>query len=547
MVFTMISADKYSQKNADLEAEIRLLKAGLLESEEGNRQLRDEVETATALIEKLTAQVKWFQNQLFGQKSEKRIIEASKEQLFLGRQFQQETAEEETRTVKKHERKKRQVKSTDGDEQDLFFDPELVPVEEITVPNPETEGLSADEYEVIGQKVSYRLAQRPGVYVILKYMRDVIKTKDASKEAPKISCPSLPPEVFEKSHADVSFLAGMLIDKFQYHLPLYRQQLRLQAAGIHVSRAWLTQLAHRCGNLLEPIFEALIESIRAARVKLMDETPIKADRKKKGKMHTGYFWPVMVENDIVFFYFDSREHHRVFEALGAKPADGSVIVSDGYDAYKAYAKATGTLNAQCWTHSRREFVKAEDIDPQRAEEALNLIRPLYRIEKEIREQSLEGEVKRLYRMEHSKPVVDKFFEWVKKQLKDETLLPSNRLSQALNYVHKREDALRLFLTDPEIPIDTNELERALRVIPMGRKNWLFAWTEVGAKYVGIFQSLIVTCKMHGIDPYIYLVDVLQRVADHPKADVHQLTPGEWKKHFADKPRRAPMEIIAKNQ
>ncbi len=509
--------------------------------------LEAEITKLAARNEELTAQVKWFQKQLFGQKSERRIIETPQEQLYLGEQFKKETAEEETRTVKEHERKKRKTRSTDGDNENLFFDEDAVPVEEIEIVNPETEGLSEDEYEVISQKISYRLAQRPGMYVILKYVRNVIKKKDSPKDKPKISCPPLPPAVFEKSHADVSFLAGMLIDKFQYHLPLYRQHQRLTSAGINVSRAWMTQLVHRNGDLLEPVFEALVASIRTERVKLMDETPVKAGRKKKGKMRTAYFWPVMGGKDIAFLYFNSREHHHVFEALGAKPGDGSVIVSDGYDAYKAYAKATGTLNAQCWSHSRREFIKAEDIEPKRAKEAIKLIRLIYRIEKDIKKQRLTGEAKRLYRAENSKPVVDTFFAWVDKNLKDGALLPSNQLTKALHYVDNRRDPLKLFLTDPEISIDTNDLERALRVIPMGRKNWLFCWTEVGAKYVGIFQSLIVTCKMHGIDPYTYLVDVLQRVADHPSADVQQLIPKYWKQHFAQKPRCSIIDIIAKGQ
>lgn len=545
MYFAMISADEYSQRNAELQAENLQLKCA-------NLQLQAELEKQAARIEELAAQLKWFQKQLFGQKSERRILEPPKEQLCLGEQFQQETAEAETQTVQEHERKKRLIKSKDGDDEGMFFDPEVVPVEEIKVPNPEVEGLSADEYEVISQKETYRLAQLPGSYVVIKYVRDVVKIKSATKDAPKITCPAVPESVFDKSHADVSFLAGMIIDKFQYYLPLHRQHLRLQAGGIRVSRAWLTQLVHRCGNLLEPIFEALVELIRGARVKLMDETPIKAGIEKKGKMRDAYFWPVMVGNDIVgndivFLYFESREHRHVFEALGAKPGDGSVIVSDGYGAYKAYAEATGTLNAQCWTHSRREFVKAEEMEPARVKEALDLIRPLYRIEEDIKKQGLIGEAKRLHRVEHSKPRVDQFFAWVEGQLKDGAFLPSNPLTKALNYVNKRKDALMLFLSDPEIPIDTNEIERALRGIPMGRKNWLFCWTEVGAKYVGIFQSLIVTCRMHGIDPYTYLVDVLQRVSTHPSSQVHQLTPGQWKLHFADNPLRSDLQQFAKRQ
>ena len=82
-------------------------------------------------------------------------------------------------------------------------------------------------------------------------------------------------------------------------------------------------------------------------------------------------------------------------------------------------------------------------------------------------------------------------------------------------------------------IDTNHLERALRVIPMGRKNYLFCWTELGAEHLGMLQSLMVTCRLHGINPYTYLVDVLRRVAIHPATDVADLTPLKWKKKFAD--------------
>ena len=94
-----------------------------------------------------------------------------------------------------------------------------------------------------------------------------------------------------------------------------------------------------------------------------------------------------------------------------------------------------------------------------------------------------------------------------------------------------------------MPIDTNHLERALRVIPMGRKSWLFCWTELGARQVGIVQSLIATCRLHGVDPYDYLVDVLQRVARHPAAKVALLTPRLWRQHFAPHPLRSDLYRI----
>ena len=119
-------------------------------------------------------------------------------------------------------------------------------------------------------------------------------------------------------------------------------------------------------------------------------------------------------------------------------------------------------------------------------------------------------------------------------------MKSNPLSKALAYAMNRQQELKVFLSDPDVPLDTNHLERALRVIPMGRRNWLFSWTEIGAEQVGIIQSLIVTCKLHSVNPYDYLVDVLQRVGTHPASRVEELTPRLWKEHFADNPMRSDL-------
>ena len=111
------------------------------------------------------------------------------------------------------------------------------------------------------------------------------------------------------------------------------------------------------------------------------------------------------------------------------------------------------------------------------------------------------------------------------------------------YAHERREGLEVYLSDPDVPIDTNHLERALRAIPMGRKNWLFCWTEMGAEHVGIVQSLLVTCRLHNIDPYEYFVDVLQRVAEHPPLQMDELTPRRWKELFANNPKRSVLHLI----
>ena len=124
------------------------------------------------------------------------------------------------------------------------------------------------------------------------------------------------------------------------------------------------------------------------------------------------------------------------------------------------------------------------------------------------------------------------------RLKKTSPTPSDPLTKALNYVLSRETSLTVFLEDPDVQPDTSHLERALRPIPMGKKSWMFCWTELGAEHLGIIQSLISTCKLHGLNSYIYLVDVLQRISQHPASDVADLTPRLWKNRFADRPLRA---------
>jgi hypothetical protein len=350
--------------------------------------------------------------------------------------------------------------------------------------------------------------------------------------------------VLEGGRADVSFLAGLLIDKFLYHLPLYRQHQRLAAAGITVSRQWLTQQVLAVALLLAPIVTAQLAAIRACRVKAMDETPIKAGRKGPGKLNNGYFWPIWGDTggggDMVFLYFPSRAAMHVREGLGETAGKEDVLLSDGYSAYARYAEQTGITLAQCWSHARRGFERAKDIEPTASAEALERIGALYAIERQIREQALSGAAKQAYRQQHAAPLVQAFFDWAEQQVRQAALLPSNPLTRALHYALERRAGLSVYLNDPDVPIDTNHLERALRPIPMGRKNWLFCWSEVGAEAVATIQSLIVSCQLHDIDPYDYLVDVLQRIDQHPARDIQQLTPRLWKQHFADDPLRSDL-------
>ena len=495
----------------------------------------ERLEASHARLEEVEQQLRWFKNQLFGTKSERRIIEVDPSQLSLGEGIIEKTEAKPARAteVRGHRRREQNDKKAQ-DESGLRFD-DSVPIETIVAKDPETQGLWVHEFEVISEKKTYRLAQRPASYVILEFVRRVSKHKATGK----ISCPPAAPSVLPGSYADVSLLAGMIIDKFRYHLPLYRQHQRISAAGITVSRSSLSNWVREAIGLLKPIYRAQMNSILQSSVLAMDETPIRAGRKSKGKMRTGYYWPLFGDRDEVAFpYASSRSKKEAEEILGDYRG---TLLTDGYTAYESFAeKRDKVVHALCWAHTRRGFVKAQDVEPDRSRKAIEMIGKLYEVEREIGEGNFDDLAKQERRGDRSEPLVADFFEWLKRELVNSALLPTNPFTKAAHYALNRQKGLEVFLSNPNVSIDTNHLERALRTIPMGRKNWLFCWTEVGAEKVGWAQSLLSTCVLHDVDPYIYLIDVLQRVDTHPFDRVHELTPRLWKHHFGDDPMRSAL-------
>ena len=490
--------------------------------EQENAELREEVAS-------LRQTLAWFRNQIFGSTSERRLVADPSE---MGNLFGEAAAAGEEAEVEEVVRRKRRRKSREGsvNEEGLRFD-DTVPVKTILVANPGAEAIPEGERVKVGEKVTHRLAQEPGSWVVLRYVAETFKRRDTGE---MVSAPT-PAAVLDRSCADVSFLSGMIVDKLVWHLPLHRQHQRLQAAGVTLSRASLTSWLLRTSALLKPVFEAQCRSVLESDVLAMDETSIKAGRIGPGKMRQAYFWPIFGDrNEVVFHYAPSREHRHVEAFLGDF---SGTLLSDGYQGYDAWAKARGdaVVHASCWSHCRREFAKIRDLDPVRCDEALDLIGGLYAEEETIRKKKLSGREKLLWRRDHSRPIVEAFWRWCDGIVADMTRPPKDPLLKAVGYARNHRSGLEVCLQDPDVPIDTNHLERAIRPVALGRRNWLFAWSEIGAESVGILQSLVSTCRLHGIDPYTWLVDVLQRVSTHPDREVAQLTPRLWKDHFADNP------------
>jgi transposase len=502
-----------------LQAEVKLLRKTVVQQKVVIATRDVELKTANEQLIQAKNTINWLLTQLFGARSEKRVRNTCNQQMSL---FDLETPElppPDTITVKEYEKsnRKKKIEFTEN-ECRLQFD-EKVPVEVIEVPNPATENLDPTEYQVISNREKYLLCVKPTQYYVKKYVQPVVKIKD------KLFTPEPPSTVLEKSYADFTFLAHLIVQKFKYHIPLYRQYQMMEESGINVARGTLSRFIHRCSELLEPIHLALVSSVLQSEVIAIDETPLKVgvSTTRKG-MHTGYLVPMYGDNDeVVFHYSPTRALDIVTTILGDYRG---TIITDGFKYYENLSKTNNINHALCWSHARREFLKAEKLETSIVDKILGYIAELYKIEDKGKEANLLQ-----LRQQYSKPLVDTLFHYYDKLLSTMTLTSTNPLTKALLYSLKRKSGLTLFLDNPKIPIDTNHLEREIRPTAVGRKNWLFCMNDIGAKAVAIFSSLIRTCELHNVNQFNYFCDILTRIESHPAKDVALLTPRNWKDNF----------------
>ena len=510
-------------------------------------QYRDQISALTEENAQLKSQLAWLKRHVFGRKSEKQIIENPDQGSLFNVDDTQAAKDTPTKEIKAHKRSsKKQTNDDDVNGRGLRFTDD-VPQRIIDVPSPELAGKDADLYDVIGTKETCRLAQQPGSYVVLIYRHKVLalkSNKPANKPANKsfkkklISTPA-PANVLEGCYADVSLIAGLMVDKAVYHLPLHRQHQRMLDSGVTVSRATLLKWMQKGIELLRPIARAQWQHILSGGHLAMDEVPMKAGRiettsRTASKMKQTYFWPIYGEDDEVAFTWSAgRGMAHAIEQLNGFTG---TLLTDGYPAYNSVVKklneqASNVVHAGCWAHCRRMFENALEDAANDAQYALDIIAKLYQVETRIRENDMGYPDIQRMRSAYSTPIVEDFFTWLFEQRQRPEILPKSKMGKALYYAHNQQTKLKIYLTQPDVPIDTNHLERALRVVPLGRNNFKFCWTELGAEQLGILHSLTVTCRLHGINPYHYLVDVLQRVAAHPAKDVIELTPRRWKDAF----------------
>ena len=378
--------------------------------------------------------------------------------------------------------------------------------------------------ETVGEEISEKLDYLPGRFQVIRHIRP----KLACRPCGTIESPALPAQVIDKGLPTGRTVAHVMTAKYVDHLPLYRQETQYLRTGVPISRATLCSWMGRGEYWISVIAEACKMALLEGVILHADETPLPVLNPGSGKTDKAYLWVYRSQADaphpiVVFDYAPDRKGTHPQNFLGDWKG---ILQTDDYGGYDALYRKEQVIEAGCWAHVRRHFYDVEQRGPSPvAQKALAWIAKLYAIEAEIKESPPDQKAQ--VRQQRAGPLLESFRTWLSETQMQ--VAPKSGIAKAIGYALKRWKALTLYLKEGRLSIDNNPVERALRGVAIGRKNYLFAGNDAGGERAASFYSIIETCKLNGVEPFAYLCDVLEKLPTWPNKRLHELLPWNWKK------------------
>jgi len=385
------------------------------------------------------------------------------------------------------------------------------------------------ERHCIGEDRSEKLEFIPAQLKVIETVRpkyacrecEKTGTQNAIKQAP------MPPSIIPKGIATPSLLSQIITGKFQYSLPLYRQETLFKQYGIELNRRTMSDWMKKCADALLALYERLYRELLKQSVIQADETTLNVIKEARSKCYmwvycTGKDAPDkhnLTPNIVLYDYQPTRSGQCAVDFL--QGFNGYLNV----DGYQAYESTQATL-AGCWAHARRKFIEAEKGMSKgksgKATMAISYIKKLYAIET-LAQQADNAEDAFKIRRRKAPEVLASYKAWLEKSAQQ--IPPKSLLGKAIQYNLNQWDKLSVYLTDYRVNIDNNRAERAIKPFVIGRKNWLFSNTGNGAKSSAILYSIIETAKSNGLIPYDYLVKLFKELPKRETGeDIDDLLP-----------------------
>lgn len=493
---------------------------------ESQAELKQMLLERDAEIARLTEQLAEFQRMLFGPRTEKlppiesevrRAVE--KDELTVeGNAMPSEPKERE-----RERRRKARKNSEPERKKRRRLRKNLPVVSETIVVNPEQlpEGYSLEDFRHVGNgEVIKRIEHIREHLVLTEYCLQTLASKDGNHI---VKAPA-PDGVCDGGHYGPGVYAHVITAKCADSMPLYRIERSMERAGCPIARSTLCSFFHRSAELLTPIYDRLIATAKRDPYLHADETRLSVQN--EGKCLQGWIWGLFCSTAIVYSFDESRSGKVAKKLL--EGTEGFLII-DGYAGYNGVVAdddTTGRTRVGCWGHARRRFFIALKTEPD-ARACLDWITQLYVIEHRAAERGILGtDVHLALRNSESREVLEKLEEWLDQH--HDHYPPKSYIGKAIKYAINNREELTRFIEDAKLPLDNNFAERGLRIIALGRKNFLFAGHTEGAQNLAILQSIVSTCRLHGVNPYEYVKDVLIRIQTHPASQLELLMPWNWR-------------------
>ena len=495
---------------------------------------KKEVESLNARIKELTAQVAWLNRQLFGRKSEKLpVIDPSQLDLFAGmlpenaRQIADAHDEAVEKIIKTREGRRQEKKNR------IMM--EDLPVLEQVILTPDN--LDRNLYKKIGEEVTRVVEHKPGQLYIKEIIREKWGLKDNTSIAPKgmggVLIAPMPLLPIYKGIAGASLLAEILLQKYEYHMPYYRQIKQYSHLGMKgLTESTVDGWFKQTMELLKPLYEVLKEEVMKADYVQADETTTPVMNKESHKAAKEYLWMVraVIRRLVLFYYDQGSRAGAVIESLANRYNFKGYLQCDGFAGYEtAFKTSPDVWLVNCMVHIRRHFEQALDENRPMAEHALTEIQHLYKIEHMCDDAGLSPDERKAKRQELARPIMEAMKLWM--ETEGVKYSENSLIGKAITYAYTRWDNIMRYLEDGRLLLDNNLAENEIRPITLGRKNYLFCGNHEAAQNMAIVCSLLATCRNHDVNPRDYLNDVISQMPYHTKAsyeELLQLLPHKWK-------------------
>jgi len=486
--------------------------------------LKQMVLTLLGQIDDLNGQLYYLKRQLFGKKSEK--LDPAQRLLFESLYDQVKSKIDRQKPSKAKTIKKRRNTNHKG-RNPL---PRDLPREIIEIEPPEEEKVCPvcnNDKQRIGSEETEKLEYVPASFYVKKYVRYKYACKECQSN---ISIGQLPPMAIDKGIPGEGLLAHIITSKYCDHNPLNRLEGILKRHGVDINVSTMCDWVGKSADLLEPLVKRMHEKILQSPKINTDDTPIPVkSKKRRGSTYNGYLWVYVDDkHNVVFDFTPTRSREGPLKFLGKY---SGYVQADAYSGYDEFFRKSNATEVGCNAHARRKFDYALDTDPVRAARMLVLWGRLYDIERKAKDENYSSAQLLEARQKEAGPILAEI-KTVLDEYKNQ-VLPKSPIGKAITYSLNQWEALNRYVDDPMLEIDNNLSERILRMVVIGRKNYMFAGSEAGAWRAAIIYSLVASCKLNEIDPFRYFRDVLARVSTHPANKIDELLPSEWKKLNAE--------------